>query len=58
MRRWCTNPLVEEMHKPETRCYALLEKTAEALNDDVVALMLLAAQGKDLKVSINVAVKR
>jgi hypothetical protein len=49
---------VKEMHKPESRCHALLEETADALKDDVVALMLLAAQGKDLRISIKVAVKR
>ncbi|KAH9012451.1 hypothetical protein EDB84DRAFT_1405616 [Lactarius hengduanensis] len=50
----CTDPLVKEMHRPETRCDALLEKTAEALNEDVGTLMLSAAQ-RDLRPSINVA---
>ena len=54
----CANPLVKEMQKVETRCHALLEETAEALNSDVLALMLLAVQKTDLELSIRVAVKR
>jgi hypothetical protein len=54
----CADPLVKEMHKPETRCHALLKETVEALNEDVVALMLLAVQKEDLELSINVAMKR
>ena len=49
---------MKEMHKPEACCRALLEETVEALNEDVVALMLLAVQREDLELSINVAVKR
>jgi hypothetical protein len=58
MWRPCANPPLKEMHKPETRCHALLEETVEALNEDVVALMLLAAQRRDLELSIKVAVRR
>ena len=46
------------MQKVETRCDALLEETAEALNEDVLALMLLAVQKTDLELSIRTAVKR
>lgn len=46
------------MHKPEARCHALLEVTVEALNDDVVVLMLLAVQRRDVELSIDMAVKR
>jgi hypothetical protein len=53
-----TDILVKEMHKPETRCRGLLEETVEALNEDVVALMLLAVQREDLELSINVAARR
>ena len=53
-----TNPLVKEMHKVETRCDTLLEETAEALNKDVLALMLLAVQKMDLGLSIRTAVKQ
>ncbi|KAF8266460.1 hypothetical protein EI94DRAFT_1701713 [Lactarius quietus] len=49
---------LEKMQKPETRCHALLVETAEALNEDVVALMLLAVQTKDLELRINLAFKR
>ncbi|KAI9457008.1 hypothetical protein BJY52DRAFT_1098851, partial [Lactarius psammicola] len=31
--RPCANIIVKEMHKPETRCNALLEETIEALNE-------------------------
>ena len=52
------NRLVKEMHKVETRCHSLLEETVDALNDDVLALMLLAVQKMDLALSIRTAVKR
>ena len=45
------------MQKVETRCHGLLEETAEALNEDVLALMLLAVQKTDLELSIRMAVK-
>ena len=54
----CANLLVKEMHKVETRCDSLLKETAEALNEDVLALMLLAVQKTDLGLSIRTAVKR
>ena len=54
----CANPFVKEMQNVETRCHSLLEETAEALNDDVLALMLLAVQKTDLGLSISTAVKR
>ena len=46
------------MHEAGKRCTELLEKTANALNDDVVNLMLLAVQKKNLELSINVAVTK
>ena len=58
MSRVCADPLVKEMQKPETRCHALLEETVEVLNEDVVALMLLAVQRMGLELSIKMAVKR
>ena len=45
------------MQKVETRCNALLEETAEALNEDVLALMLLAFHKSGLELSIRKAVK-
>ena len=53
----CANPLIKEMQKRETRCHGLLEETAKALNEDVLALMLLAVQKMDLELSIRMAVK-
>jgi hypothetical protein len=58
MSRVRANPLVKEMNKTETRCHSLLEETVKALNEDVVALMLLAVQKRDLDLSISAAVKR
>ena len=44
------------MHEAGKRCTELLEKTANALNDNVVGVMLLAVQKGNLELSINVAV--
>ena len=54
----CANLLVKEMHKVGSRCDSLLEETAKALNEDVLALMLLAVQKTDLGFSIRTAVDR
>ena len=56
MSKLCANTLVKEMHKVESRCDSLLEETAEALDEDVLALMLLAVQKADLVLSIRTAV--
>jgi hypothetical protein len=45
------------MHKPETRCQALLEETVKALNADVVGLMFLSVQRGNLELCINAAVE-
>ena len=42
----------------DSRCNGLIEKTAAALNDDVVALMLLAVQRGNLELSIKIALSR
>ena len=42
----------------ETRCNDLIEKTAEVLNEDVVALMLLAVQRGNLELSVKTALSR
>ena len=55
---WCANSLVKEMQKVETRCHALLEETADALNEDVLSLMLLAVQKADLELSIRMAIRK
>ena len=46
------------MHKAGKRCTELLEKTANALNDNVVSVMLSAVQKGNLELSIHVAVTR
>jgi hypothetical protein len=47
-----------EMHMKESRCDGLIEKTAAALNEDVVALMLLAVQKGNLELSVKTALSR
>ncbi|KAN0140823.1 hypothetical protein V8E53_001267 [Lactarius tabidus] len=39
-------------------CKNLVEKTAEALNEDAVALMLLTVQKSNLELSVNMALRR
>ena len=47
------------MDQKEARCDRLIEATAAALNDDVVALMLVAVQrDNDLGLSVNLALNR
>ena len=47
-----------EMHMRDSRCNGLIEKTAAVLNEDVVALMLLAVQRGNLALSIKTALNR
>jgi len=50
---------LERMHKPGQQCNGLIEMTADALRDGVVALMLLAVQaGHNLELSIRYAIRR
>ncbi|KAH9007676.1 era-like GTP-binding protein [Lactarius hengduanensis] len=49
---------LEQMHKQNRRCDDLIEKTAAALNEDTVALMLLTVQKSNLKLSVKIALKR
>ena len=49
---------VTEMHRQGGHCGDLIEKTAAALNDDIVALMLLAVQRGNLEWSVKVALNR
>ena len=46
------------MHRQGGHCGDLIEKTAAALNDDIVALMLLAVQRGNLEWSVKVALNR
>jgi hypothetical protein len=45
------------MHKPGERCVDLIAKTADALGDSVLSLMLIAVQKDNLELSVNQAVK-
>ncbi|KAN0129493.1 hypothetical protein V8E53_012675 [Lactarius tabidus] len=49
---------LEKMHRPEARCPELLRETVQALNVNLVALMLLAVQRSDLELNIDMAVKQ
>ena len=46
------------MHKPDQRCSDLIEVTANALSGGIVALMLMAVQRDNLKLSVKQAIKR
>jgi hypothetical protein len=51
------NSCPTEMHKHDRMCTELIEKTADELSGDVVALMLLTVQKNNLELSINRAVR-
>ena len=46
------------MHRQNGHCNDLIEKTAAALNEDAVALMLLAVQNGNLELGVKVALNR
>ena len=46
------------MHMKDCRCDDLVEKTAAALNEDAVALMLIAVQRGNLELSVKTALSR
>ena len=46
------------MHKQNGYCDDLIEKTAVALNKDAVALMFLAVQKGNLKLSVKLALNK
>jgi len=46
------------MDLEETRCDTLIETTAAALNEEAVALMLVAVQKDNVGLSGNLALKR
>ena len=50
--------MCSDMHKPGQLCDSLVECTATALNDDAVAIMLIAVQRANLEMSISLSVKR
>ena len=43
------------MHRNDSHCRNLVEKTAAALNDEAVMLMLLAVQRGNVELSVKVA---
>jgi len=45
------------MHKAGQQCTDLIELTANSLSGDVVALMLVAVQKDNLKLSVTYAIK-
>ena len=47
-----------KMHRQNGHCDDLIEKTAAALNEDAVILMLLAVQKGNLELSVKVALNR
>ena len=46
------------MHIPGSHCGDLIEKTAAALNDDAVILMLLAVQRNNVELSVKLTWKQ
>ncbi|KAF8256967.1 hypothetical protein EI94DRAFT_130039 [Lactarius quietus] len=46
------------MQKSDSRCDVLVEETAAALNEDAVALMLLAVQKGNIGLSVKEALRR
>ena len=46
------------MHRNGSHCRNLVEKTAAALNDDAVILMLLAVQKGNVELSVKVTWRR
>lgn len=54
----CTDFISAGMHETGQYCTELLETTANALNDGVVAVMLLTVRRGNLELSINTAVMR
>ena len=58
MNTCCTDIHPIEMQKHGERCTGLIEMTANALSDDVVALMLVAIQRGNLELSMKQAIER
>ena len=53
-----TDALLAEMHMKDSCCKSLVEETAAALNDNTIALMLLAVQKNNLELSVKTALSR
>lgn len=46
------------MNKPDARCQSRVQTTADALNPDIVAFMLLAMRGDNVRLIVHVALER
>ena len=46
------------MHRQNKRCDDIIEKTAAALNEDMVAMMLLSVQRGNLELGVKIALNR
>ena len=53
-----TDASAAEMHMKDSCCENLVEETAVALNEDTVALMVLAVQKNNLNLSVKTALRR
>ena len=53
-----TTMLLTDLHRKNCHCDDLIQKTAAALDQDAVALMLLAVQNGSLELSVKVALNR
>ena len=53
-----TDALLAEMHMKDSCCKSLVEETAAALNDNTIALMLLAVQKNNLELSVKTALSQ
>ena len=47
-----------EMHRQYRSCNDIIEKTAAALNEDIVALMLLTVQRGNIELIVKMALNR
>ena len=43
---------------PDSRCDELIEKTAAALNEDIIALMFFAVRRDNVRLSVQAALDR
>jgi hypothetical protein len=57
-QRHMADATLSEMNMKDSRCDSLVEKTAAALNEDTVALMLLTVQRGNLELSVKTALSR
>ena len=51
-------PMAIEMHKFDSGCQLLLERTVAALNEEALQMLLVTAQSKNMMICIVYAVER